>query len=90
MEGFGLPVLESVARGKPCICSAHGALGEAARPGGCVLLGQTDAASLAGAMTQLLQDPAARDRLAEAARRRHFRTWAEYAADLLEWMQSLR
>ncbi len=34
IEGFGLPVLESLARGKPCVCSARGALGEAAEGGG--------------------------------------------------------
>ena len=31
IEGFGLPVLESLARGKPCVCSGQGALGESAR-----------------------------------------------------------
>ena len=33
MEGFGLPVIESLAHGKPCICSARGAIGESAREG---------------------------------------------------------
>ena len=28
MEGFGLPILESLSRGKPCICGDNGALGE--------------------------------------------------------------
>jgi glycosyltransferase involved in cell wall biosynthesis len=38
LEGFGLPVLESLALGKPCICSARGPVGESARGGGCVAL----------------------------------------------------
>ena len=29
-EGYGLPVAESVARGKPCVCLTSGALGEVA------------------------------------------------------------
>jgi glycosyltransferase involved in cell wall biosynthesis len=33
-EGFGLPVLESLAHGRPCVCSARGATGESARGGG--------------------------------------------------------
>jgi glycosyltransferase involved in cell wall biosynthesis len=38
-EGFGLPVAESLARGKPCLCRTEGALGEVARGGGCLSLG---------------------------------------------------
>lgn len=89
MEGFGLPVLESVARGKPCICSDRGALAEAARPGGCQLVDTTDVGELARAIDAWLADPAARTRAAEAARQRTFRTWKDYTDELLGWMQSL-
>jgi glycosyltransferase involved in cell wall biosynthesis len=89
MEGFGLPVFESLSHGKPCICSAHGALGEAARDGGCVALDRVDAPSLAGAIELLLTDPERLATLAEAARRRPGRTWAAYAAELTAWMRTL-
>ncbi len=89
-EGFGLPVIESLQHGKPCVCSAHGALGESAREGGCVALEAVDAASLATALRRLLRHPAEITALAAAARTRTFRSWADYAQDLTAWMSSLR
>ncbi|HXC01650.1 MAG TPA: glycosyltransferase [Opitutaceae bacterium] len=89
MEGFGLPVLESLAHGKPCVCSSRGALGEAARDGGCVTLDSMDADSLAAAILRLLQNPSALAALAEAARARTFRSWPDYAAELAAWMTTL-
>jgi glycosyltransferase involved in cell wall biosynthesis len=88
-EGFGLPVMESLAHGKPCLCSAHGALGESARGGGCVALEDVAAPALAAAMARLLASPAEVAALTAAARARRFRTWADYAADLTAWMQEL-
>lgn len=89
IEGFGLPVLESLQHGKPCVCSARGALGEAARAGGCVALDTVDATSLTIALRRLLGSAAEREALALAARGRVFRTWSDYAADLTAWMKSL-
>ena len=90
IEGFGLPVYESLGYGKPCICSGHGALGEAARGGGgCVALDQVDAASLAAAIRQLLKNPRELTALAAAARSRPFRSWGDYARDLTGWMATL-
>lgn len=88
LEGFGLPVIESLAHGKPCICSRHGALGEVAIGGGCVALATVDADSLAHAIERLLA-PVARDELALAARARRFPSWREYASALREWMQTV-
>jgi glycosyltransferase involved in cell wall biosynthesis len=89
IEGFGLPVLESLQHGKPCICSGAGALGESALGGGCVALPAVDAAALAGAIRRLLQSPAAVATLAAQARTRHFKTWTEYARELTAWMATL-
>jgi len=88
-EGFGLPVIESLARGRPCVCSASGALGELARDGGCLALTSVDATHLATAIAQLLAAPAEVAALSDAARRRTFRSWRAYADDIAAWMREL-
>jgi glycosyltransferase involved in cell wall biosynthesis len=89
IEGFGLPVLESLAYRKPCICSAQGALGEATRDGGCIALDRVDAPSIAHAISRLLSTPSALAALTDAARARRFRTWSDYARDLATWLTTL-
>jgi glycosyltransferase involved in cell wall biosynthesis len=90
LEGFGLPVLESLQHGKPCVCSGGGALGESARGGGCVTLPGVDAANQAEAMRALLRNPGRVSELAGEARARTFRSWRDYSADLLAWMGTLK
>jgi glycosyltransferase involved in cell wall biosynthesis len=90
MEGFGLPVIESLAHGKPCICSAYGALGESAQGGGCIGLCTMDASSIAAAMTRLFHAPKEMTALRTEARARRFKTWDEYANELTAWIAELR
>src|SRR5262249_18191737 len=54
VEGFGLPIMESLWHGKPCICGTEGAIAETARHGGCRMIEVTNAESLAAAMHELL------------------------------------
>lgn len=88
-EGFGLPVIESLAHGKPCVCSARGALGEISHGGGCVALESVEPAALAAGIQRLLTSPAELQALAAAARARTFKTWADYARELTTWMRDL-
>ncbi len=88
-EGFGLPVIESLQHGKPCICSALGALGESARGGGGIALPSVDPASLAAAMRRMLQSPGETTALAAAARARIFPSWTDCAQQLTAWMRTL-
>jgi glycosyltransferase involved in cell wall biosynthesis len=89
-EGFGLPVLESLQHGKPCVCLGTGALAELTHGGGCVALESVAAADLASAIRRLLQHPGDFAALAEAARQRPFKTWRDHARELTAWMKTLR
>jgi glycosyltransferase involved in cell wall biosynthesis len=89
MEGFGLPVQESIAYGKPCICSKHGALGESAQGGGCQALDQVDAPHLAMAIDQWLCSPASLEAAVQETHRRHFKTWQNSADELISWLRDL-
>jgi len=88
-EGFGLPVIESLRHGKPCVCSGRGALGEVSQRGGCVALESVEAASLASGLARLLDSPAELSALGAAARARTFKTWADYVGELTTWMHTL-
>jgi glycosyltransferase involved in cell wall biosynthesis len=88
-EGFGLPVIESLARGKACVCLGRGALAESAQGGGCLALDSVDARTLADAIGRLLSDPALLARLGTEARARKFKSWDQYARELTAWMGSL-
>jgi glycosyltransferase involved in cell wall biosynthesis len=89
-EGFGLPVAESLMRGKPCICSSQGALGEIAAGGGCLTVLEPSRDALAAAGAELLQNPDRLSALSAAARARVFDSPADHARRLLAWMETLR
>jgi glycosyltransferase involved in cell wall biosynthesis len=82
-EGFGLPVLESMACGTPVVCADNSSLpevvGEAA-----LMVDAGDVDSLAGSLAQLLGDRPMRDRLINAGLERvpQF-TWQTAARTLL-------
>jgi glycosyltransferase involved in cell wall biosynthesis len=87
MEGFGLPIAESLAHGKPCVCGGNGALGESARGGGCLIVDQTSEDALAMGIKKLLTDEETYAHLSCEARARTFRTWSNYTENLLEHLR---
>ena len=82
-EGFGIPVLESLWYGRPCICRDEGALAEAAQEGGCLVVETTDEDQLADAIGRLIDDDAERARLGRAAGARTFKTWQAYGREVV-------
>lgn len=87
MEGFGLPIAESLWHGKPCVCGGNGALGEVAQGGGCLIVDQTDPGALAEGIKTLLQDRQLYARLCDEARARKFRSWSDYIDKFLQHLQ---
>ena len=90
MEGFGLPIVESLAHGKPCVCGGNGALGEVAGGGGCLIVDQTSEDALAAGIQKLLTEPDTYERLSAEARARKFRSWSDYTQKLVEHLQLTR
>ena len=86
-EGFGLPVLESLARGKPCICGYNGALGEISKRGGCeILTNQKDPTQIAYAINLLLTDSSRLQKLKLETADRDFGSWEKYTTNLLDFL----
>ncbi len=68
-EGFGLPVLEAMARGVPVACSDASSLGEVAGDAA-LLFDPLSEAAIAAALTRLLNEEALRERLSALGRAR--------------------
>jgi glycosyltransferase involved in cell wall biosynthesis len=82
LEGFGLPIIESLWHRRPVICGRNGAIGEVAAGGGCHQINQNNVYELARAIRLLLNDSSAYHRLYEEGRARSFRSWDDYLEDL--------
>lgn len=77
-EGFGLPVAESLARGRPCICSGEGAMGEIADGGGCLTTDVSDPGAIARSLESLLTGHSRRKALALEAAGRVWPSWDDW------------
>lgn len=83
-EGFGLPVLEAMARGVPVTCSNASSLPEVAGDAA-LLFDPHDEAAIANALERLLTDPALREDLCtRGLRRAQEFTWEHIAQLTLE------
>lgn len=86
IEGFGLPILESIWHNKPCICNNRGVMAELAKGGGCLLTDVTDVASLSRAIHDLACDPQLSQTLRTQATDRALRSWRNYADEFISWL----
>jgi len=88
-EGFGLPVLESMACGVPVITSNRGSLPEVAG-GAAILVDPENVDSIAGAISELLGDQAFQNRLKVMGKKRASEfTWQKTAAETLSLYREL-
>ena len=81
-EGCGLPLLESLWQGVPCVCSDLPVLRENATAGGCWAVATNDRAAWTDALRRVLTDDALVVRLEVEAATRALPVWAEAASAL--------
>lgn len=82
-EGCGLPVIEALWRGVPCVCSDLPVLRENADHGGCVVARTNDLADWTAKLRGLLDESALQQRLRTEAVTRALPTWRQTAESLL-------
>jgi len=89
LEGFGLPIIESLWYGRPVICGKNGALGEVADGGGCEPIETESVESIAEGLRLLLTDEVRYQHLCDEIAQRPFRTWKDYWNDVTAWLGPL-
>jgi glycosyltransferase involved in cell wall biosynthesis len=83
-EGYGLPVVESLAMGTPVVTSAFGSMQEIASLGGALTVDPRDPDQLTAAMRRLLTERETLADLRGEISQRPPRPWQEYADELWE------
>ncbi|MEO6003644.1 MAG: glycosyltransferase [Opitutus sp.] len=86
-EGCGLPLLESLWHGVPCVCSDLPVLRENADGGGCLTPQVNGRDAWVNALTAVLQDDAVHARLSAEAATRSLPTWAQAARQLSDGLR---
>lgn len=89
VEGFGLPIMESLWMARPCLCHSDGVMAELAAGGGCATVDMLDAQAVADAMEELATNQALRHRLALEAAARDIADWESYGVAIAERIAAL-
>jgi glycosyltransferase involved in cell wall biosynthesis len=89
VEGYGLPILESLWMGRPCLAHYGGVMRELAEPGGCLTIDMTNPVAIADALESFATDSALLERLYAEALARKISTWSEYAGAIAGRLQEL-
>lgn len=82
LEGYGLPVAESLSSGTPVITTNYGSMAEIAEGGGAVTVDPRDVGAVRSAMAELLSDGVRLAELRREAAQRQWLTWDDYARQL--------
>ncbi|MES2310470.1 MAG: glycosyltransferase [Verrucomicrobiota bacterium] len=88
VEGFGLPILESLWHHRPCICSYTGAIAETAKAGGCLTVDVHSQDAMAEAMESLLTQDALYHQLQSQTESMSFMSWEDYGKKFREVLLS--
>ncbi len=83
MEGYGLPIMESLWRGKPCLCHNAGAMAELAAEGGCYTVDVNNPEAICKSLFKLCTDSTLLKKLEAETINRKIKTWREYAENVL-------
>jgi glycosyltransferase involved in cell wall biosynthesis len=89
VEGFGSPILESLWRGRPCLCHEVGVTLELAADGGCMTVDMNDPIEISIAMERLCVDPALIDALRRQTAARELSTWSNYGDAIARLLERL-
>lgn len=88
IEGFGMPILESIWHGKPCICYQKGVMSELAADGGCLTTDVLDETVFSEDIYRLATDKELLIKLSEEATTRKIKTWDDYTRSFLSILQA--
>jgi len=90
-EGFGLPVVESIMAGVPCLTSRLGSMEEIANQlGGCSLVSPYDTSEMATAIGRLVEDRQELARLTAEAKQAQWWSWRDYCEQLMQFVEADR
>lgn len=88
IEGFGMPILESIWHGKPCICSHKSVMSELAAEGGCLTTDVLDENTFSDDIFRIATDKELLLKLSNEAIIRKIKTWDDYTRNFIHILQS--
>ena len=88
-EGFGLPIVESLWFGKPCICADFGQMAELSKYGGCLTTNVLNSELLCDSIVKLANNEKTYLELKSQIKDRYFRTWDDYAGEISNNLNNL-
>lgn len=87
-EGYGLPIVESLWFGKPCLCANFGSMAEAAEGGGCLTIDMRSVESIYLALSRILLQPDVLHTLRDEIKNRKFTTWLDYGLNVKRLLEN--
>jgi glycosyltransferase involved in cell wall biosynthesis len=88
-EGFGIPILESLWFGTPCLCHTDGAMAEVARGGGCHQVDVRTVETLQDGLRDLMGNRSLVRRLKREADDRQFLQWDTFVGRMMEGLSEI-